>query len=324
MHFGIIGAGLAGLTCAARLVGAGHAVSAFDKGRGPGGRMSTRRVETPLGQARFDHGAQFCAATTPGFARQLADWAARGVAAPWPAAGPDAHVGVPGMNALVADLAQQHDVTFGCLVKGLVHDGRQWWLVLDGERRGPFDAVIVATPAEQAAPLLSLHAFPMARAAAGTASQACWTAMLAWADPLPLDWSVWQAKDAKGNGALAWAARNSAKPGRGGPALGDPECWVVHAAPDWSRRHLEMEPDAVIGLMVEEFAALAGMALPEPLVARAHRWRFARPAGTGNTALWDHTLRLGACGDWLTEPTIEGAWLSGTALADRILAPVAA
>jgi predicted NAD/FAD-dependent oxidoreductase len=281
--------------------------------------MSTRRIDTPHGQARFDHGAQYCAATTPGFASQLADWTSRGVVAHWPEAGPDAHVGVPGMNALVADLARQHDVSFGCLVKGLVHDGTHWWLVLEGERRGPFDAVVVATPAEQAAPLLSLHAFPMARAAAGSTSQACWTAMLAWPERLPLDWSVWQ-----GEGALAWAARNSGKPGRGGPESGDPECWVVHAGPDWSRRHLEMTPDDVIGPMVEEFSALTGLALPEPIVARAHRWRFARPAGTGSTALWDDRLRLGACGDWLTEATIEGAWISGDALAERILAPVAA
>jgi predicted NAD/FAD-dependent oxidoreductase len=314
VHFGIIGAGLAGLTCADRLVAAGHVVSAFDKGRGPGGRMSTRRIDTPLGQARFDHGAQYCAATTPGFGVQVADWAARGVAAPWPVAGPEAHVGVPGMNALVADLAGRHDVAFGALVKGLVREGQQWWLVMEGERRGPFDAVIVATPAEQAAPLLSLHAFAMARAAASSQSHPCWCAMLAWRQPLPLDWAVWQ-----GDGALAWAARNSAKPGRLGPAQGGPDCWVLHAGPEWSHRHLEMTPEAVIGPITAEFAQIAGIALPAPLVARAHRWRFARPTPTGDDALWDGILRLGACGDWLTDPTIEGAWLSGTALADRIL-----
>ena len=32
----VIGAGLAGLVCAERLIGQGWAVTAFDKGRGPG------------------------------------------------------------------------------------------------------------------------------------------------------------------------------------------------------------------------------------------------------------------------------------------------
>ena len=61
----IIGAGMAGLSCAAALGSVGHAVTLIDKARGPGGRMSTRRVDTPLGQAAFDHGAQYFTARDP-------------------------------------------------------------------------------------------------------------------------------------------------------------------------------------------------------------------------------------------------------------------
>jgi len=128
----------------------------------------------------------------------------------------------------------------------------------------------------------------------------------------------------RGDGPLAWVARNSAKPGRPGPAQGAPDCWVIQASADWSRQHLEQTPEEVIGQIADAFADLAGIALPDPLVARAHRWRFARPVGAGSTALWDDMLRLGACGDWLTEPTVQGAWLSGDALAGRILARMAA
>ena len=42
MRIGIVGAGMAGLACAEELTGRGHHVRPFDKGRGPGGRMSTR------------------------------------------------------------------------------------------------------------------------------------------------------------------------------------------------------------------------------------------------------------------------------------------
>ena len=58
MRVAIVGAGIAGLSCALRLQGGDHHVTLFDKGRGAGGRMSTRRVETPAGTAAFDHGAQ--------------------------------------------------------------------------------------------------------------------------------------------------------------------------------------------------------------------------------------------------------------------------
>lgn len=57
MRIAVIGAGIAGLACADELRRHDHPVTLFDKGRGPGGRMSTRRLDTPAGQASFDHGA---------------------------------------------------------------------------------------------------------------------------------------------------------------------------------------------------------------------------------------------------------------------------
>ena len=43
---------------------------------------------------------------------------------------------------------------------------------------------------------------------------------------------------------------------------------------------------------------------------------------TASTAVskcvWDAEYRIGAVGDWLCDPSIEGAWLSGTALADHL------
>jgi len=51
MKIAIIGAGMSGLACADALLEVGHEVSLFDKGRGPGGRMSTRRIMTGLGEA---------------------------------------------------------------------------------------------------------------------------------------------------------------------------------------------------------------------------------------------------------------------------------
>mgnify|MGYP001382774367 CR=1 FL=1 len=54
-HIAIVGAGMAGVACARTLVQAGHRVTLFEKSRGAGGRMATRRSEF----GGFDHGAQF-------------------------------------------------------------------------------------------------------------------------------------------------------------------------------------------------------------------------------------------------------------------------
>ena len=58
----VIGAGIAGLSAARLLLEQGVSrddLRVVDKGRGVGGRMASRRMDTPAGQARFDHGAQF-------------------------------------------------------------------------------------------------------------------------------------------------------------------------------------------------------------------------------------------------------------------------
>ena len=55
LHIAVVGAGMAGVVCARTLVQAGHRVTLFEKSRGLGGRMSTRRTEF----GGFDHGAQY-------------------------------------------------------------------------------------------------------------------------------------------------------------------------------------------------------------------------------------------------------------------------
>ena len=309
MNFAIIGAGMAGLACADALKDAGHSIALFDKGRGPGGRMSTRRLETPLGEAAFDHGAQYFTARDPDFRRLVDSWRRLGIAALWPQAGADAWVGVPGMNAVIRQMAAAHEVNCGHLVTGMVRKHGAWWLMGKAGEKGPFDAVILAVPAEQAAAILSLHDFPMARIALMARSQPCWTGMLAF--DRPLDGLPPVMRD---RGNIAWAARNSAKPGRSGV-----EAWVVQASAAWSAARLEASQQQISAMLCVALAESAGCAIPEPLAAVSHRWRYALSAGTGEGALWDSDIRLGVCGDWLLGPRVECAWLSGRMLADSCI-----
>ena len=111
MRCAIVGAGMAGLACADALKHAGHSVALFDKGRGQGGRMSTRRLPTSLGEVAIDHGAQYFTARDLAFKQLVATWRDLGIALPWPLAGADAWIGVPGMSAIVKQMASIHAVT---------------------------------------------------------------------------------------------------------------------------------------------------------------------------------------------------------------------
>lgn len=307
MKVAIIGAGISGLSCGQALQEGGHAVALFDKGRGAGGRMATRRVPAPAGDVAFDHGAQYFTARTTALAAAVTSWQAAGVVARWPAAGDDAWVGTPGMNAVVQAMAEPLDVRWNCRVDTIRRVGRA--LFVDPVADRPFDAVVVATPAEQAAPLLVAHDPAMAAMAQACPSAPCWTAMVAFADRIAIAGDI-----IRDSGRIGWAARNSAKPGRHGA-----EAWVIQAGAAWSREHLEDAQADVVDALLSALAGHAALPLPEPTVRIGHRWRYARTRPNRHGSLWNETARIGAVGDWLIAPRIESAWVSGRLLASRIL-----
>ncbi|WP_298288108.1 FAD-dependent oxidoreductase [Novosphingobium sp.] len=305
----IIGAGMAGLSCASLLVERGWHVTLFDKARRAGGRMASRRLETAHGTASFDFGAQYFTVRDAGFAAEVARWAEAGIASRWPDAREDAWIGVPTMNTVMQALSAPHDVHFSHHVSGVARENGRWRLLGEGMPAQHFDAAVLALPAEQAAPILALHDFELARTALFARSQPCWTGMFAFDTPL-----THHHHTVRDHGIVAWAARNSAKPGRAGP-----ESWVVQASPQWSAAHLERTPDEIAPLLLTALGEATGGTTPAPLAHSIHRWRYALSAGTGLGCLWNETQQIGACGDWLLGPRVECAWVSGRTLAKRML-----
>lgn len=307
----VIGAGMAGLACAMALRDAGRDVVVLDKGRGPGGRMATRRLATELGEVSFDHGAQYLTARDPGFQSQVSLWAGQGLMAPWLAAGEGAWVGIPSMSAPMKAMGQALDVKCNVRADKLAHSSAGWMVRSECGQSHETQTLVLAIPAEQAAGLLMPVAPDLATRAQRVPSRPCWTVMLAFSQPLPY------ARDTVGGDddqPLGWAARNSAKPGRG--AI---ETWVVQAGADWSEQHLEHSPGFVESALMDALAIRLELTLPQPIACSSHRWRYARSGHLGSQPLWEQALGLGVCGDWLLGPRIEDAWLSGNRLAGMIL-----
>ena len=327
----VIGAGMAGARCAQVLVAAGHAVQVFDKSRGPGGRLATRRLEwrdrRGLGHTtRLDHGAVSITAASTDFqafldeavrAGGLAEW--QPVLAPGSLPLPDAgrhFVPVPEQPALCRTMLAATTASWSFAADKL-HRGPLGWQVSAGDTRHPalFDAVVLALPPAQAAALLNPHRPDWAARAAAVPMQPCWTLMgIAQAsEPNAGAAPAWDlARPA--SGCLAWVLRNDSRPGR--DRVPGQAHWVVHAQADWSQQNLEQDAEAVRDHLQ---AALAGW-LGRPvdwLHAVAHRWRYALPPTSkppGERCWWDAALGLGVCGDFLGRTGAEGAWLSAQAL----------
>ncbi|WP_314372231.1 NAD(P)-binding protein [Sphingomonas paucimobilis] len=145
----IIGAGMAGLACATRLAAAGCEVRLFDKGRHPGGRLSSKSLSAGGQDFVFDYGAQYLTARDPAFEAQIAEWEQAGVLTHWPAAAEDAWVGVPRMAAIVAHMAENLAVRWSTPIRAVERDAAGWALIHDEAHEGPFDTLILAVPADQ-------------------------------------------------------------------------------------------------------------------------------------------------------------------------------
>jgi renalase len=349
LRVAVVGAGMAGAACAHGLMQAGHAVQVFDKSRGPGGRMATRVMPwvdahgTPA-QQQFFHGVAGFAARSPAFQSHLRAAELAGHVRAWqPVVDPKGwpvgaanlhHQPVPDMAQLCRELLAGAQQLWHHPVQALQHGAAGWQLRVDNHwHTGHFDAVVLALPPAQAAVLLTPHHREWAQRASLALMQPCWTLMgVAQALVAPVPWQVSQPT----RGPVAWLSCADAGPGH--------QAWVAHARPAWSRAHLEQAPAWVQTQLQQAVADWLGQA-PPWRCAVVHRWRYAMPhamphtlprtlpqalqtaavATPSSACWWDGRLGLGVCGDFLGghgANGVEGAWLSGRALALSLLASV--
>ena len=317
----VVGAGMAGLTCASALQAAGLKVRLFEKSRGVGGRLSTRRTE----DWEADHGAQYFTASSAPFRAQVAAWLEAGMISPWaprlavigpqapraegPSNGPRRYVGMPGMSGLAKALAVDLDVRTQHTVTDVARETRSWRLATreHGWQDEAYDALVIAVPAPQVAPFTSKVSPLLGELARSGSMQPCWTLMAQFDHPVELPFEAAFVNQ----GALRWVARNSSKPGRRGQ-----ESWVLQAGASWSQAHLEDDETWVMARMIAAFQDLGG---PRPVTSTLHRWRYADTEPLSAGFAWDPDTGAGLCGDWLSGGKVEGAWLSGRNLAHTMV-----
>jgi renalase len=328
LQIAVIGAGVSGLACASHLSDHGLTVRLYDKGRGPGGRTSTRRVEVSGVEVGFDHGAQYFTVRDPVLAERVAEWERIGVVRRWEGriavlgeagkvesySSKPRYVGTPSMSAICQHLSSGQDVRCGVTVSRVDSDGHGVTLVdRDGDLLGEFDVAVSTAPPAQTAAMIAEAAPTVAGQAASVEMRPCWAVMAAFDARLdvPYDGAF------VNRGPLSWVARTSSKPGR----RAEPDRWVLHADAQWSRQRIGAVPEEVTAQLLEAAAESMGRRhVVKPLWAGSHRWRYAladEPLEEG--CLFDASARIGACGDWAHGNRIEGAFLSGLAMAQQVL-----
>lgn len=312
----VVGAGLAGLRLAQRLCSVAD-VEIFEKSRGLGGRMSTRRAD----EFQFDHGAQYFTARGRRFQRFLEPYLNAKTVQVWDArfghiengivtykrGSEPRYVAVPGMTALCKSMAETIEVTRNQRVEAVLRENGQWRIRFsDGTEGGGYDWVLSTAPADQSTVLL-----PELTDWSPLKMHGCYSLMVGFEDAVSLPFD---AATVAGS-PIAWIAQNNSKPGRlGASAI---LCQTHH---NWADDWIDVDQQEVQSHLCSVLAELTDLQPRNATYLSLHRWRYAHVGqASPRPFILDLKSQAGACGDWCIEGRVEAAFDSAEALADAVL-----
>ena len=351
---GIIGAGIAGLSCAKTLEQAGYHVEIFDKGRNLSGRMATRRNNL----SEFDHGAQYFTVKNPDFRQEVDRWIGADVAKLWspkiavlnnlkekeiPAKANQfsswVNTSIGKLKSLKASIFSTSNT--GTSVERFVGVPKMTTPAtfisrgLSVKKETTIDSIFIRP---QSYPRWSLKsreigliegnfniiiaAMPAPQAAELFKEISPKLTEISQSVKMTGSWAVMLNFEEKVNLNFDSAFINGGPlrwitRNNSKPERGVTEAWVLHATSEWSESHLDISREEATELLINEFVALGG-SLPKQ--SQAHLWRYAEAAQPLHTTFaWDAENNLGICSDWLNSGRVEGAWLSGKRLAEFII-----
>jgi renalase len=335
----VIGAGMAGLSCAQQLRQAGYSVAVIEKSRGAGGRVATRRVH----DTRADHGARYLEPqgdAVRGLIEILVD---RDILKLWTdtvwefrqeemfSRPSSCYVAPAGMNAIGKYLAQDLEIWFGRRVQAISTTDNQTWHLslevtddnLDTPQELIAKAIVVAIPATQALMFLNSEiGFPcdFIDKLRSVEYDPCIAVMAGYPAAKQQDLSnlnpQWQAVSFPDNSDLAWVGLDSSK-----RLESQQPVFVVHSSADFADRHLESTNLPTVGQeLLDRTSEHLIPWLKEPEWLQVHRWRYAfcRNPLPVSCLVVEGTLPLVCAGDLCGEGQIEGALRSGLAAASWV------
>ncbi len=331
----VIGAGIAGLTCAKQLQTAGYNVVVVDKSRGVGGRMATRRVQS----TRVDHGVRYLEPTGDYLKQliqqlehsenpetQLTIWTDnayefRNNHLQQAANSHPYYIMRSGMSSVAKYLAQDLKIEFSLRVDSISLTQENTWKlnfeITDQtvtEKPQPLTAkmVMIAIPAPQAVMLLETAKPPIEteflEAIRSVEYNPCITVMAGYPSNTQL-LPDWKAVNFINHEQLAWVGLDSSKRINSTQPI-----FVIQSSAKFAEQYLDTTDLSMMGRELIE--ATNNTLIPNfknPEWIQIHRWRYAfcrKPLSISYLATTT-PLPLIGIGDWCGGNNIESALKSG-------------
>jgi renalase len=319
----IIGAGISGLVLAKNLKDY-FEIKVFEKSRGVGGRMSTRRDNDFV----FDHGAQSFCARSREFQNFLQPFIDSGDIEPWCGKAInifsdgrvtkrtwfETHfVATPNMNSLCKKIAHDCDIVLESEIAPLTKIGKKW-IIQDtsGKDFGEFDFVISTAPPKQSETILK-EFLSNKNIFSDIRMQPCFALMIGFRNKINLDWIFAKTYQSK----IKLISVNSSKPKRNNEVT----CFVVHSDASWSTANIDRDRADLLHELASEFTKLTAIDYKESDYLSIHLWRYALVSNTIKTQnyLCDFQNNFSAISDWSSSSRIEEVVLAANYLSEKII-----
>ncbi len=327
----IVGAGMAGLCAATDLQNAGQNVLVIDKGRGLGGRMASRRITTELGEASFDHGAQFMTARDVRFQALIEDCLQAGAAKEWyrsksgevvsDGSGHARWCGQPSITSVAKYLAKPLTVQKPARLSILKQDGDVWLANLENGDVIQAKAVLLTPPVPQVIDLLKASKLvlpeELKEQLEAISYERCIAVMAVLEEPTSM---VQPGSLSCTHDAISLIVDNQKKGISKLPAI------TIHATPEFSLEHWGDERAVASQLILDAAKSVLGDI--QVTEYQTHGWLYSRPHKVEEAShiVLNESVPLLIAGDAFgatltgsyVEPRIEGAALSGWAAAEAL------
>jgi len=294
----IIGAGMTGLSAAKVLVEKGHEVTILDKGRGVGGRMSTRTIEN----AKADHGAQYFSVKSTEFQSLISDLQTENITKEWHLVQRQnvRYIGAKGMNTIPKKMASNLTVHLNEKVVLIAKNE----LKTESGNTYDFDNLIITIPIPQVIDLFDASEISFSEKDISVINSIEYDPCIAVMAVLKQATQIPSGGIILANQPVSWIADNFQK------GITEIPTATIHASAEFSKKHLE---DNLQEVTQEMLLSVNQWINPDNIVStQVHRWRYSLASKRYEKDFYqieNQHIYLG--GDGFGIGNVEGAFLSG-------------
>ena len=316
--FCVIGSGFSGSTVS-NLLSKKYKVCLIDKGRGPGGRSSNRRLKKNLS---FDHGLQYLSPKSKKFKNFLNKLFKKKVIKVWEGNHLDftfkkkvfdnKYVGRKSNNDPIKYQIKGINQVYSTTIKRIKYKNFFWEILSADDSIYRSKSLIITCPFPQlkkiAKKYLSRKILNL-----NVKMQPNITVMLGIKNKSNHEISSIKFDD----DVLSWAANENSKK----RFKTNYDLWTLQASSKWSKLNINnfKKNSSAKNYLISKFLSMTGIKKQKIFFKSIHGWRYSyNYEKTSFLSFWNKKISLGVCGDWLSGPKAENAYLSAVDLYEKI------